>query len=155
MTILNRPFKLDPNISGSVSIFDIFLICLAAFGIFPASFFAAGYALSLIAFDEGIILGLAGLLVAIGYTGLYAWMAIPVFFIIGWFASRRGWIGYGSAVLLGAIGGLIFGSAFWLIDGSGTSIVFALIFVLPATVYALVGWAALRFLRPDIFQSDL
>ena len=154
MKMLKRTFKVDPERSRSITAVDIFLACIVAFGLFPAVFFILGYGLSIIAPDESSVASLGGYLAAIGFSGLFAWMAIPVFAVIGWFASRIGWIGGGSALILGLFGGLIFGTAFWLIDGGSTSILFVLIFPLPAAIYALVGWAALRYLRPDIFKPE-
>ena len=151
MNFFQNAFKIDPKLSRSISAFDIFLVCVVTFGVFPAVFFAAGYILAVLGAKVDSLVELGGYLATIGYTGLFAWMGIPVFAGIGWIASRKGWVGYGAAFLLGIVGGLIFGIAFWLIDGSAYSVLFVLIFPLPAAVYAIIGWATLRYLRPDIF----
>ena len=144
--------KIDPARARTITLVDLLFVAALTFFCAPAISAALGYAIAFATVGTEPALTIAGIFIGFGYTALFAWMAIPIAIAVGWLATRKGWIGWAAAPCLGALGGLIFGTLFWLLDNSPMMDWFlAAAFVPAAILYAIVGWASLRWLRADVF----
>lgn len=149
-------FRRDPKITRQIGFVDLLFACFITFVLFPAFIFALGYSPILLrdtSEPEGLW-AFAGLLVILGYTGLFAWAAMPLALLAGWWATRTGWLGWASTLGLGGIAGAIFS----LIFIGGTDVREINAEALPiagfcigvAMIYAAVGYLALSWLRSDL-----
>lgn len=155
---LGPAFKADPQRTQRIRLRDLSFAALGAFVVFPALFagFGALMMMSLEASDAArthTLRPIAQFILGIGFSGIYAWVGAPIAVAIGWFASRRGWIGWAVAPLAGAFGGLLFNLVFFAFEPSWIAsafLPFTLMFMSFGALYAVFGWMTLRWLAPEI-----
>ena len=158
---LGPAFKVDRNLSRTISIIDLLVVAVAAFLVFPILLagFGAVMLLSADTFNADRshpMRSIGEFIVGMGYTGLYAWVGAPIAVAFGWFASRQGWIGWATAPIGGALGGVVFSLFFFGLEGRLGSgfLPFTSMFILLGATYAVAGWLALRWLMPDCFMNE-
>lgn len=152
-------FRTDAQFTRQIGFLDLLFACLIALVILPALAFALGYAILFASGGSGpaLLEAPVALLVGFGYTGLFAWAGTPIALLAGWWATRTGRLGWGSALLLGTLGGALFSLPFIgatdvrLIDREVLAI--AAFFCALGAVYGLAGYLALRWLRADILRK--
>ncbi|NNE89423.1 MAG: hypothetical protein HKN27_15245 [Silicimonas sp.] len=152
------PFKVDPTLSRTIRPLDLVFAALGAFVAFPilSAAFGAIMLVSANTFDasDSHPVRLVGeFILGVGYTGLFAWAGTPIALGIGWFASRKGFIGWATAPLAGALGGVLFSLIFFALEWEfGPAFLpLTFMFVLISAIYAIAGWLALRWLVPECF----
>jgi len=155
---LGPAFRVDPALSRRVRLRDLVLAAALALGPLPTLLLCVGYAARTLGHDNSAIKTLGEYLLALGGISIATWTGIPVAILIGALATRSGWIGWASAPGAGFLGGAVMALLVIAIDGStyppDLIFIFSYLFVPAGVVYGLLGWAALRWLRPDVYLTE-
>lgn len=100
---------------------------------------------------------MARLFMGLGRIGLVARSGGPFTFIVGWFARRMGWIGWASAPLAGFVGACALGVMTLVLEGDtllAEEATIISLFLPYSAAFAILGWLALRLLRPDVCMGE-
>lgn len=154
---LGPALRVRPALARTVTVIDLGLAALLVFLVFPVALYISGLALVFVFAETGALRNGAELLMGIGSLGTFTWIGAPFAVVIGWFATRTGWIGWAAAPICGLAGAVLLGVATIIVEGDTvlTNEAYIIPIFMPfGAVFGCLGWIALRYLRPDIYTGD-
>lgn len=149
-------FRRDPEITRQISFVDLLLAALATFVLAPLLSLGIGFGLLVLTgtSEPSPVWHIAGVFVGFGYTGILAWVGMPFALLFGWWATRRGWVGWGSAIGSGAIAAVIcslplsIGTPNPYLNRNIADVLLS--FAALGAIYGLIAYLALIWLKKDL-----